>query len=46
MRWASNTTGDIGEVQPNFDPAEMGAFRTNGSGDAGPKMAGWADEFG
>src|SRR6267154_3088124 len=38
-----DAAGDIGKVEPNFDAAEVGAFGTDGSGDAGADVAGWAD---
>src|SRR6266404_6487564 len=46
---ASDATGDVGEVEPDFDAAEVGAFGADGGGDAGADMAGWANvagEFG
>src|SRR5437588_3339710 len=45
----SDAAGDVGEVQPDFDAAEVGAFGTDGGGDAGADVAGRADvarEFG
>src|SRR6266852_5723691 len=39
----------VGEVEPDFDAAEVGAFGADRSGDAGAEMAGRADvarEFG
>ncbi len=46
---ALDAAGDVGEVEPDFDAAEVGAFGADGRGDAGAKMAGRADvacEFG
>src|SRR5712692_5502098 len=40
---------DVGEIEPDFDAAEVGAFGADGRGDAGAEMAGRADvasEFG
>src|SRR5215470_1628857 len=45
----SDAAGDVGEVQPDFDAAEMRAFGADRRGDAGAKMARRADvarEFG
>src|SRR5713226_7156175 len=44
-----NAAGDVGEVEPDFDATEMGAFGADGRGDAGANVAGRADvasEFG
>src|SRR5437762_8663023 len=35
----SDAAGGIGEVEPDFDAAEVRAFSANGRGDAGAKMA-------
>src|SRR5712692_9691392 len=45
----SDAAGDVGEVEPDFDAAEVRALGADGSGDAGAEMAGRADvtgEFG
>lgn len=34
---------NVGEVEPDFNAAKVGAFRTDRRGDAGAKMAGRAD---
>ena len=39
----SDSTGDVGEVEPDFDAAEVRPFGANGRGDASTKMAGRAD---
>jgi len=39
----SDAAGDVGEVEPDFDAAEVGAFGADGSGDAGADMARRAD---
>src|SRR5260370_5567254 len=44
-----DAAGDVGEVEPDFDAAEVGAFGADGSGDAGANVAWGADvasEFG
>src|SRR5580704_16832293 len=41
----SDAALDVGEVEPDFDAAEVGAFGADGSGDAGADVAGRADEF-
>lgn len=44
-----DAAGDVGEVEPDFDAAEVGAFGADGGGDVGAEMAGRADvagEFG
>src|SRR5271157_4858996 len=44
-----DTTGRVGEIEPDFDAAEVGAFGADGRGDAGAKVARRADvagEFG
>src|SRR5208337_3365753 len=38
--------GGVGEVEPDFYAAEVGAFGANGGGDAGAKVAGRADVAG
>ena len=38
-----NAAGDVGEIEPDFDAAEVGAFGADGSGDAGADVAGGAD---
>src|SRR6266850_3717939 len=46
---ASDAAGDVGEVEPDFDAAEVGAFGADGGGDAGADVARGADvasEFG
>src|SRR6266436_9423956 len=40
---ASDAAGDVGEVEPDFDAAEVGAFGADGRGDAGADVAGRAD---
>src|SRR5215813_7973149 len=45
MSW-SNPAGDVGEIEPNLDAAEMRTFRADGSGNTGAEMAGRADVFG
>src|SRR6266850_1837847 len=40
---ALDAAGDVGEVEPDFDAAEVGAFGADGGGDAGADMAGRAD---
>src|SRR5208337_707634 len=45
----SDAAGRVGEIEPDFYAAEVGAFGANGSGDAGAEVAGRADvasEFG
>src|SRR5215475_15442194 len=45
----SDAAGDVGEVEPDFDATEVGAFGADGSGDPGAEVAGRADvlaEFG
>ena len=37
---------NVGEVEPDFDAAEVGAFGADGGGDVGAEMAGRADVFG
>src|SRR5467141_4001763 len=41
-----DAAGDVGEVQPDFYAAEVGAFGADGSGDSGAEVTGWADVFG
>src|SRR5260370_26962416 len=44
-----DAAGDVGEVEPDFDAAEVGAFSADGSGDASADVARGADvasEFG
>ena len=36
----------VGEVEPDFNAAEVGAFGADGGGDVGAEMAGGADVFG
>src|SRR5690242_15168792 len=38
-----NAAGGVGEVEPDFDAAEVRAFGADGRGDPGSKMAGRAD---
>src|SRR5579872_1793295 len=49
MEWAvslvSNAAGGVGEVEPDFDAAEGGAFGADGGGDVGAEVAGGADVF-
>ena len=42
----SDAAGDVGEVEPDFDAAEVGAFGADGSGDVGAEVARGADELG
>src|SRR6266571_503902 len=42
----SDAAGDVGEVEPDFDAAEVRAFGADRSGDAGAEMAGRADVTG
>src|SRR5258708_6604605 len=45
----SNAAGDVGEIEPDFDAAEVGGFGADGGGDTGTDVAGGADvssEFG
>src|ERR1700756_3262915 len=42
----SDTAGSVGEVEPDFYAAEVGAFGADGRGDAGAEMAGRADVAG
>ena len=42
----SDAAGGVGEVEPDFYAAEVGAFGANGSGDVGAEVAGGADVFG
>jgi len=42
----SDAAGGVGEVEPDFYAAEVGAFGTDGGGDVGAKVAGRADMFG
>ena len=46
MQFVSNAAGGVGEVEPDFYAAEVGAFGADGGGDAGAEMAGWADVAG
>src|SRR5205823_7039772 len=39
----SDAAGSVGEVEPDFEAAEVRAFGADGRGDAGAKMAGRAD---
>src|SRR5258708_13981225 len=39
----SNAAGDVGEIEPDFDAAEVGAFGADGGGDTGTDVAGGAD---
>jgi len=41
-----DAASDVGEVKPDFDAAEVGAFGADGRGDAGAEMAGRADVLG
>ncbi len=41
-----DAAGGVGEVEPDFDAAKVGAFGADGGGDVGAEMAGRADEFG
>jgi len=41
-----DAAGDVGEVQPDFYAAEVGAFGADGGGDAGAEVAGRTDVFG
>ena len=45
MPLRSDAAGDVREVEPDFDAAEMGTFGADGSGDTGAKMARRSDEF-
>jgi len=40
-----NAAGGVGEVEPDFYAAEVGAFGADGGGDVGAEMAGRADVF-
>src|SRR5690348_2084444 len=42
----SDAAKDIGEIEPDFDAAEVGAFGADGSGDAGAEMTRGTDEAG
>ena len=46
--WLSRSDAalNIGEVEPDFDAAEVGAFGADGRGDAGAEMAWRTDVFG
>src|SRR5277367_2340035 len=53
VEWSKDATGRIldaaggvGEVEPDFYAAEVGAFRADGSGDVGAEVAGGADVLG
>ena len=41
----SDTADDVGKIEPDFDTAEVRAFRADGSGDARAEVAGRADIF-
>jgi len=41
-----DAAGDVWEVQPDFDAAEVGAFGADGRGNAGADVAGRTDVFG
>src|SRR5271168_1590412 len=41
-----DAAGDVGEVEPDFDAAIVGAFGADGCGDSGAEVAGGADVFG
>ena len=41
-----DAAGRVGEVEPDFYAAEVGAFGADGGGDVGAEMAGGADVFG
>ena len=42
----SDAAGSVGEVEPDFDAAEVGAFGADGGGDAGAEMARRSDMAG
>ena len=42
----SDAAGGVGEVEPDFYSAEVGAFGADGGGDVGAEVAGGADVFG
>ena len=41
----SDAAGDVGEIEPDFYAAEVGAFGTDGSGDTGAEIAGRTNVF-
>ena len=41
-----DSAGGVGEIEPDFYAAEVGAFGADGGGDVGAEMAGGADVFG
>ncbi len=41
-----DAAGGVGEVEPDFNAAEVGAFGADGGGDVGAEVAGGADVFG
>ena len=45
-RRKSDAAGGRGEVEPDFNTAEVGAFGADGGGDVGAEVAGGADVFG
>ena len=45
MQRESDAADDVGKVEPDLDPAEMGAFRATGSSVAGADVARRADIF-
>ena len=40
-----DAAGGVGEVEPDFNAAEVGAFGADGGGDVGAEVAGGADVF-